>query len=190
MASWTNTTPFKKQELEAKYLHKVSIMTKCSLQILVGPYQTVQAFGQALINVTWLLVLIFTTDIIILIAPNGYHQDMYIHQAHPMILGATSAASKEDSPTWWQAMNGPYAEEYWKAAQVKISTLESKQLWTVVEQTDKMNVLPSTSAFKLKRYPNIFIEKFKDCSCAHGDKQIQGIDFLETYSLVVQWTTI
>ncbi len=34
--------------------------------------------------------------------------------------------------------------------------------------------------------------QFKRHFCAHGDTQIQGIDFFEfeTYSLVVQWTTI
>ena len=29
-------------------------------------------------------------------------------------------------------MNGPYAEEYWKAAQLEIETLEKIKAWTVV----------------------------------------------------------
>ena len=37
-------------------------MNECSLQILIGQYQTPQAFCQALLNVIWLRVLIFTTD--------------------------------------------------------------------------------------------------------------------------------
>ncbi len=31
---------------------------------------------------------------------------------------------------------------------------------------------------------------FKAQFCARGDKQFKGIDFYETYALVVQWTTM
>jgi len=88
-------------------------------------------------------------------------------------------------------MNGPYAEEYWKATQIEIETLERIKAWTVVPRTDDItNVLPSTWAFKVKQYPDGTVKKFKERFCARGDKQIHGIDFFETYSPVVQWTTI
>ena len=53
-----------------------------------------------------------------------------------------------------------------------------------------MNVIQSTWAFKLKRYPDGFVKKFKAPFCAHGDQQLEGIDFFETYAPVVQWTTV
>ncbi len=31
---------------------------------------------------------------------------------------------------------------------------------------------------------------FKARFCAKGDEQLKGIDFFETYALVVQWTTM
>ncbi len=34
------------------------------------------------------------------------------------------------------------------------------------------------------------MKKFKACICAQGNHQLKGIDFLETYAPVVQWTTI
>ncbi len=87
-------------------------------------------------------------------------------------------------------MNGPYAEEYWSAAQIEIESLEKIEAWTIVPCTDDItNVLPSW-AFKVKRYPDGTVKKFKGHFCAHGDKQIQGIDFFKTYSPVVHWTTI
>jgi hypothetical protein len=65
------------------------------------------------------------------------------------------------------------------------------QAWTVVSCTgDFTNLLPSTWAFKIKRYPDGSVEKFKDHFCAQGDKQIHRVDFFETYSPAVQWTTI
>ena len=62
--------------------------------------------------------------------------------------------------------------------------------WEVVDQEDDMNAIRSTWAFKLKRYPDGLIKKFKARLCAHGDMKLEGIDFFETYAPVVQWTEI
>ncbi|KAL7460733.1 hypothetical protein ACHAXS_001177 [Conticribra weissflogii] len=62
--------------------------------------------------------------------------------------------------------------------------------WEVVERTNNMNVLPSTWAFKCKRFPDRLIKKFKARFCARGDKQIEGIDYFETFAPVVQWITV
>ena len=72
----------------------------------------------------------------------------------PLFLKAKSAASKEDNPNWWQAMQGPFADEFWKGAVVELETLEGMGAWEIVDQTDALNVIDSTWAFKLKRYPD------------------------------------
>ena len=69
-------------------------------------------------------------------------------------------------------------------------TLERIKAWTVVEREDGMNILPGTWAFKLKRYPDGKVKKFKARFCARGDRQKEGIDFTETYAPVAQWTTV
>ena len=46
-----------------------------------------------------------------------------------MFLKAKSAASKADNPTWKEAMQGPFAKEYWEACKVKISTLKGMGAW-------------------------------------------------------------
>jgi hypothetical protein len=53
-----------------------------------------------------------------------------------------------------------------------------------------MNVLPSTWAFKIKRYPDGNVKKFKVCFCARGDCQKEGADYFETWAPVVHWRTI
>ena len=53
-----------------------------------------------------------------------------------------------------------------------------------------MNVIKSTWAFKLKRYPVVLIKKFKASFYASGVLQMEGIDFFEIYAPVVQWTTV
>ena len=52
------------------------------------------------------------------------------------------------------------------------------------------NLLPSTWAFKEKRYPDGRLRKFKACFCVRGDKQIEGVDYEDKYAPVVSWTTV
>ena len=52
-----------------------------------------------------------------------------------------------------------------------------------------MNVIKSTWVFKLKRYPDGLINKFKALFCDRGDMQLKGIYFFETYAPLVQCTT-
>ena len=117
-------------------------------------------------------------------------EDIMVNYANPLVLAAKTTASSADNPTWDQAMKGPFAEEYWRAAEVEVETLERIKAWTVVEREAGMNVLPGTWAFKLKRYPDGKVKKFKARFCARGDRQKEGIDFTETYAPVAQWTTV
>ncbi len=109
---------------------------------------------------------------------------------HPLFLQAKTAANQEDNPNWWQAMNSPFHEEFWEAACVEIETLEHMNAWDVVSRSDEMNVLPSAWAFKMKWLPDGKIKKFKARFCARGDKQIEGVDYFESYAPVAQWTTV
>jgi hypothetical protein len=120
----------------------------------------------------------------------GTRYELIANWVHPLFLKAKSEASKEDNPSWKQAMNGPFKEEYWKAAVKEIETLESMDAWEVVDREEAPNVIDSIWAFKLKRYPDGMVKKFKARFCARGDQQLEGIDFFETYAPVVQWTTV
>ena len=53
-----------------------------------------------------------------------------------------------------------------------------------------MNVLPSTWAFRVKRFPSGVIKKLKARFCARGDRQIANVDFFETFAPVVNWNTV
>ena len=53
-----------------------------------------------------------------------------------------------------------------------------------------MHVLPGTWAFKVKRFPDELVKKFKAQFCVRGDRQKYGINFWETWSPVVHWSTI
>jgi Reverse transcriptase (RNA-dependent DNA polymerase) len=109
---------------------------------------------------------------------------------HPLLLQAKVNA--EDNPTWDEAMNGPLRDGYWKAAEKELQTLEAMDVWDVVDREPWMNVLPSTWAFKCKRFPSGEVWKLKARFCCRGDRQIDGIDFDSDniFSPVVNWNTV
>jgi Reverse transcriptase (RNA-dependent DNA polymerase) len=107
---------------------------------------------------------------------------------HPLALATLANAS--DNPTFNEAMNGPDADGYWNAMETEIVTLEGKDSWDIVDRTPGMNVLDSTWAFKCKRYPDGMVRKLKARFCVRGDKQIEGVDYFDTFAPVVQWATI
>ncbi len=51
-------------------------------------------------------------------------QDLLVKLVHPLFLKANAEASKADNPNWKQAMSGPFANEFWKAAVKEYRTLE------------------------------------------------------------------
>jgi hypothetical protein len=114
-----------------------------------------------------------------------------IADIQPHALAAKARGNPEDNPTYDEAMSGEHQSDYYNAALVELKTLqEDLDCWELVRRTDKMNVLPSTWAFKCKRYPDGRIKKFKARFCARGDRQQEGVDFFETWSPVVQWQTV
>ncbi len=80
---------------------------------------------------------------------------------HSLFLQAHSAASKLDNPGWQESTQGKFANDYWKAMELEIFTLESIEAWQVVNWEDKMNVISSTWAFKCKRYPDGLIKEIQ-----------------------------
>ena len=116
---------------------------------------------------------------------------LYQETMHPLTYALTR--NDEDSPTYWQAMSGDDANEYRHAMATKITQLEKKGTWQIVDRfsiPDDVNVLPSTWVFKRKRLPDGTIRKYKARFCVRGDKQVEGIDFFETYAPVVAWPVV
>ncbi|EJK75839.1 hypothetical protein THAOC_02428 [Thalassiosira oceanica] len=109
----------------------------------------------------------------------------------PRVLAARSSKYNEDNPSWTMAMQGEYQHEYFQAMETEIRTLDDDMhCWDYVERTPGMKVLPSTWAFKCKRYPDGRVKKFKARFVVRGDCQTEGVDFFETWAPVAQWATV
>jgi len=76
---------------------------------------------------------------------------------------------------------------------VEIAALEQQATWDVLKRTalpNGANILPSTWAFKRKRYPDGRIRKLKARFYVGGDRQVEGVDYFNTYAPVVSWTPV
>ncbi len=77
-------------------------------------------------------------------------QDLLVKLVHPLFLKAKAEASKVDNPNWKQAMSGPFAEEFWKAAMKEYPMLEGMDAWEIVDQPLCAKILDIIWAFKIK----------------------------------------
>jgi hypothetical protein len=92
----------------------------------------------------------------------GKAEELIVNCVNPLFLKAHSAASKLDNPSWKEATQGKFADKYWKAMELEIATLEALGAWEVLEYDSETmpNVIPSTWAFKCRRFLDGLIKKF------------------------------
>jgi hypothetical protein len=148
---------------------------------------------QFLMSLKWTQALEFmkSADLKAMLMKIDEHTDLdegTVEWMHPLILAMK--ANAEDNPNWQQAMNGPDKAGYWEACEKEINTLIEKEAWDEVDREEWMNVLPSTWAFKCKRFPDGMIRKLKARFCVRGDMQVEGVDYFDTFAPVVNWTTV
>ena len=84
----------------------------------------------------------------------------------------------------------------------EIDNLVKRRTWDVIKRSDigvkyKLGqIVPTTWAFKKKRYPDFTFRKFKARFCVRGDKQKQAVsktedsEELNTYLPVMHWLTV
>jgi hypothetical protein len=76
---------------------------------------------------------------------------------------------------------------------VEVSELESHKCWDVVAATnvpEGAKVIPTMWVFKIKRFPDGRIRRFKARLVVRGDFQVEGEDYDEKYAPVVPWSTV
>jgi histone deacetylase 1/2 len=73
---------------------------------------------------------------------------------------------------------------------VEFNALQQSGTWSLVQPTSNMNILPNKWVFKIKKRSDGTIERYKARLVANGFHQQEGIDYTETFSLVVKHSTI
>ena len=101
--------------------------------------------------------------------------------------------SDPDTPNIREALSGEHAEHFMEAMKSELSELESHETWEVVPITklpEGRKLIPGTWAFKIKRFPDGRLRKYKARFCVRGDRQVEGVDYHDKYAPVAQWSTI
>ena len=102
--------------------------------------------------------------------------------------------SDPDYPTFAQAMSGPDFQEWEAAMRTELETLIGMNTWTIVPRAEALakgkRIIKSTWAFRQKRTPDGVPTKKKARLCVRGDTMQKDVDYFESYSPVVQWSSV
>ena len=119
--------------------------------------------------------------------PATLQSPFYLH--NPMALKAKKSKDP-DLPSTQEALAGPLADEFWKAMDKEVASLEEKGTWTVVPRTsipEGVAIVPGTWQQRIKRHPDGSLNKFKSRFCYRGDLDSWTG---QCYSPLVGWPTV
>lgn len=97
----------------------------------------------------------------------------------------------EDIPKNYEdAMKSKNCENWRIAMNEEIKSLLENNTWILVIKPANKQLLDNKWCYVIKRNPNDTIERFKARLVTRGFRQIPGVDFNETYSPVVKYTSV
>jgi hypothetical protein len=77
-----------------------------------------------------------------------------------------------------------------EAMQQEFDALQSNNTWTLCPRPLHHNVIRNKWVFKIRRKADGNVERFKSRLVAKGFDQMSGVDYTETFSLVIKPSTI
>lgn len=77
-----------------------------------------------------------------------------------------------------------------EAMREELSTLSKNGTWSLVLPPLGANLVSCRRMFKVKKHGDCGFSRMKSHLVAHGFNQVEGVDFFETFSPVVKFTTI
>ena len=112
----------------------------------------------------------------------------YIHMVQILRMLAANVDNKgDDEPdTLKQAMRRSDWPKWKEAMQAEYDSLMENETWELIPAPENRQIITGRWCFKLKKDRNGHIIKYKARWVAHGFKQEEGVDFVETFAAVVK----
>ena len=111
-------------------------------------------------------------------APHRFVHDDYAH------------AALDEPLSYEEAVNGEHGQEWMKAINEELRSLQHNNTWTMVPRRADMNVIGCKWVLKVKRDVNGEVARYKARLVSKGYKQEQGIDYNETFAPVLKYKSL
>ncbi|TFY83163.1 hypothetical protein EWM64_g851 [Hericium alpestre] len=105
-------------------------------------------------------------------------------------VNSACADPNGDPLTYKEAMSRPDAAEWLAACNEELHSFKQMGVYEEVDRPRDCKVVNSKWVFRIKRGPNGEVEKYKARLVAKGFTQVEGIDFDETFTPVVKFTSL
>ena len=101
------------------------------------------------------------------------------------------ASQNDDEPkTVQEALSSSVSDEWMKAMNDEMESMRTNQVWDLVDLPSGHKEIGNKWVLKIKRKADGSIERYKAQLVAKGYTQKEGVDYEETFSLVVRFTSV
>lgn len=117
---------------------------------------------------------------------------MQKHMKNIILLAVKNATDNHDSPTYFEAMKGPYREQYQKAIDQEYQALDSMDVFSRPCELPA-GFIPLDTIMVLRRKEAEVLgeeRRFKARLCSKGFRQREGIDYFELYAPVATYDSL
>ena len=98
--------------------------------------------------------------------------------------------SRSDPQMLDKVLCGPNAKEWQAALDYKINQLQKLNMWVVEDLPPGQMAIPCSEVVKVKRGPNVEVQSYRVRIVAGGHKQVEGVNYTETFSTAAKMLTI
>ena len=127
------------------------------------------------------------------IFPEGVESGVGEYSNYPYKLPLDVAAlghSNSDPKTFDKALHGPNAKEWQEALDYDINHLQKLGTWVVEDLPAGQAAIPCSEVMKVKRGPNGKVQSYRVWIIAGGHRQVEGVNYTETFSAAAKMPTV
>ena len=96
----------------------------------------------------------------------------------------------DESASFNEVLNSPNRDEWMNALQEEMSSMQNNNVWELVDLPPRRKTIGNKWVLKVKRKVDGSIDRFKAHLVAKGYTQQEGIDYEDSFSLMVRFAFI